>query len=349
MSTRLSILGVLGLILASSEGIHAQPISAIASAPPETQALADDAILGSLRAELGRDHHIVATGISSSVTLGVAQLGGTVQLQLWRTRAERIARAVRGVRAVVNRIQVVPVLRGDREVERDVRAALGVTASLQQMPIRASVSNGVVELNGQITSWEEQELAERVACSVPGVRFCQNQLVTRRMVRSDAVLARDIRSAYDWDPLIEQDPIRIDVSNNRVILNGKVGSLAEASRAVRLAWVKDVIAVDGTKLQVTSPHPDPNVRARWPSESEMVTTAAELSRYWPDVPLANVSIAVLNGTATLRGTVETPRQSDAAAALVRALVGVVRVDNHLRGPWWRAPSAAAPPRRRRPR
>jgi osmotically-inducible protein OsmY len=296
--------------------------------------------------KLRRDHHLTANGISSAVTSGIVELSGTVPLRRWRERAERVARAVRGVRAVVNRIRVYPVRRPDREVERDIRAALRATAALKPMPIRASVSDGVVELDGWITSWEEQQLAERVASSIPGVRFCQNQLVAGNIVRSDAILAGDIRSRYDWDPLIEHDPLRVDVRDARVVLSGTAGSRAEASRAAALAWVKGIAAVDSAKLQIASPPPDGDVRDRWPTDSEMSATAAELARYWPNVPTANLTVAVLDGAVTLRGNVQTLPESLAASDLARALVGVVKVDNQLRGPWWRAPSTATPPRRR---
>jgi osmotically-inducible protein OsmY len=347
MFSTLQRLGTLAFILASSSGIRAEPAAPVSPSPSQAARLADDAIRASLLAKLGRDHHLAASSISSGVTSGIVELGGTVTVRLWRERAERIARAVRGVRAVVNRIRVDWVRRPDREVERDIRAALRATAALRPMPIRASVSDGVVELDGWITSWEEQQLAERVASSIPGVRFCQNQLVAGNIVRSDAILAGDIRSRFDWEPLIEHDPIRVDVSDAHVVLSGKVGSRAEAAQAAALAWVKGVVGVDAARLQPTLPRPDGDVRERWPTDSEMSATVTELLRYWPNVPTANMSIAVLDGAVTLRGTVQTLSESQAATDLARALVGVARVDNQLRGPWWRAPSNAAPPRRRR--
>lgn len=348
MFSKLRHLGALGLVLASAGGIRAEPAAGPPSESPATRP-ADDAIRASVLAKLRRDHHLVASGVSSSVTAGIVELGGTVPLHRWRERAERVSRAVRGVRAVVNRIRVAPLRRPDREVERDVRAALRATAALRPMPIRASVSDGVVELDGWITSWEEQQLAERVASSIPGVRFCQNQLVAGNLVRSDAILAGDIRSRYDWEPLIEDDPIRVDVSDAHVVLSGKVGSRAEASQAAGLAWVKGVTRVDSAQLQLTLPPPDGDVRERWPTDSEMAASVTELGRYWPNVPIANLSVAVLDGAVTLRGTVQTLSESLAATDLARALVGVARVDNQLRGPWWRAPATAAPPRRRRSR
>lgn len=345
MSRPLAHLLTLALVLVAHLARGAEPV-----APPLAKASADDErIRVSVVRELARDPHLVATGISCAVDSGIVELSGAVPVPRWRERAERVARVVLGVRAVANRLRVVSVLRPDRELEKAVRSAVRATAALRQLPIQATVSDGIVELRGWITSWEEQQLAEKVVSGVPGVRYCQNQLAASgRIARSEAVLAADIRSRFDWDPLLLHDPIRVDVRGTRVSLSGGVGSAAEARRASSLAWVKGVTAVDASKLQLVSPRPDDNLRAQWPSDAEMTATATELARFWPNVVMSNVSVTVLDATATLRGTVQTQRESLAVAEMARAVVGVVRVDNQLRGPWWREPTPPAPAPRRRP-
>jgi osmotically-inducible protein OsmY len=309
----------------------------------------DDEVRASLIKELRSDTHLDAKTISVNVSSGVAELTGSVTLFRWKERADRVARVVRGVRAVVNRIRVVVVHRADPDITTDVVAALHGTAALAGMPIRITVSDGVVELDGSITSWDEQQLAERVAGGVPGVRFCQNQLVASDIARTDAVLAADIRSLFDWEPLIAHDPIHVAVSSARVSLSGIVGSRAEALRAARLARVKGVVSVDGRNLDVTSQRPDADVRDRWPSDREMSMVVPDLARYWPSVSTSSLSIAILDGTATLRGNVRSLAESRAAAEMVRSIVGVVKVDNQIGGPWRHdaAPVPVSPRRRRR--
>lgn len=311
----------------------------------------DDETRVAIAEELARDHHLVASGITSSVVSGIVELGGSTAVWPWKERAERVCRVVRGVRAVVNRIRVTPVRRADPETAKDVRRALRATAGLAAMRIGVRVSEGVVELTGGITSFEEQQLAERVAVSVPGVRFCQNQLsADARIARTPAVLVGDVRSRLEWDPLVQHDPIRVEVNGTRVLLSGTVGSSGEAKRAFNAAWAKDVTAVDITALKIDhSRRPDANVRARWPSDSEISGTIPELARRWPNSPIARLSITVLDGVVTLRGTVSTFNESVAAAEVVRAVVGVVRVDNQVRGPWWKEPVSRPAPVRRRPK
>jgi osmotically-inducible protein OsmY len=295
--------------------------------------------------ELQRDPHLVAAGMTVQVRSGIVELGGTTTTSLSRGRAERIARVVRDVRAVVNHVRITEVRRRDADVARDVSRALRATAALAPMPISVKVSGGVVELVGRITSWEEQQLAERVASGVPGARFCQNQLSAGfDVARSEAVLAGDVRSRLAWDPLTEHDPIQVAVYGTRVVLTGTTGSNAEAQRATTLGWVKGATAVDAAGITVdTSTRPDPNVRLRWPSDEQITVTIQELAHYWPDVPMPSVTVAVLDGVVTLRGNVAALGESAAAEAMARSAVGVVKVDNQLRGPWWRAPVSLPTP------
>jgi osmotically-inducible protein OsmY len=250
---------------------------------------------------------------------------------------------------VVSRVRVVPVRRRDTDVAADVGRALRGTVALARLPLQASVRDGVVELRGTITSWDEQQLAERVVTGVPGVRFCQNQLSARPpLARTDAIVAGDVRSRLDFDPLVEHDSLEVDVHHGRVSLSGKVGSQAEARRAASSAWVKGVIAVDTDRLVTdVSSRPDVYVRASWPDDNEISAVISELAQYWPSVPIASLSINVLDGTVTLRGSVPTLSDSVAAQRMAMGAVGVVRIDNQLRGPWRKEPASTPPPPRPR--
>jgi len=341
-------LGVVSTVLGVAAGIRAEPaLPAAATKPSASTAYPDDQVRTSLIKELQNDTHLDATAIVVTDSSGIAELTGSVPLLRWKERADRVARVVRGVRAVVNRIRIVPVHRADRDIARDVGAALHATPALARMPIRVSVSDGVVELDGWITSWDEQQLAERVARGVVGVRFCQNQLVAGDMARTDAVLAADISSSFDWEPLIAHDPIHIEVSSGRVSLSGKVGSGAEVLRAVHLARVKGVESVDARMLAIASPRPDADVREGWPTDSEIAAVVPDLARYWPSVSIASINIAILDGNATLRGSARSLAESRATAEMARSMVGVVTVDNELTGPWRHDQSSVRPSPRRR--
>jgi osmotically-inducible protein OsmY len=295
--------------------------------------------------ELGADRQFRASGIEVTAENGIVVLTGNVPLSSWKERAARVAGVVHGVRAVVNRIQVVPISRPDHLVADEVRKALRRTAALAKMPIAVQVRDGVIELTGAISSWEQQQLAERVARHVPGVRFCLNQLTFRGSIRrTSALVAGDVQSRLDWDPLVQHDPIRVSVRGGRVFLTGTTGSWAERRRAIALAWVKGVTAVDAKALVVDADNrPAPNVRVRFPTDSEISATIQDLAGYWPSVPISALTITVVAGVVTARGNVATFGEKRAVERLVRSAVGVVDVRSELRGPWWRPPPSPPPP------
>ena len=294
--------------------------------------------------QLTTDRELDASSISVEVKEGIVELKGTVPVGPWRERAARIAGLVKGVRGVVNRIRVEPVRRSDDAIAQEVRRALQSTAALSSMPIQAQAQAGVVELTGVITSWEEQQLAERVARSVPGVRFCQNQLTTRRTVRRTAAnLAGDVRSRLHWDPRLQKANIQVSVQGTRVELRGTVSSATRRRRAVRAAWVKDVSAVEAAELVVSPGQaPGDHFRDTWPADAEVLATIAALSPYWPWVPFSALSMSALGGVVTLRGNVASFAEKRAAEEMVRSAVGVVELRSELRGPWWRAPAPPPP-------
>lgn len=322
--------------------ITTQPATvAAATATPSTTSV-QQAVSQTLR----RDRHIIAAGIEVAVSNGIVELSGRVPVAPWRERASRVAGAVRGVRAVVNRIRIEPVRRPDHLVARDAGAAVRDTAALAMMPITVRVDDGVIVLSGFITTWEEQQLAERVVSGVPGVRFCQNQLTSTRAIRrTSGIIAADIQSRLDWDPLVQAARIKVSARGGRVLLAGTAGSPAERRRAIAHAWVKGVRAVDSKALDVdTVDRSDHNVRDRFPTDLEIATAIQDLAAYWPPVAGSAVSTSVTAGVVTLRGTVQTLAEKRSLEGMAGSAIGVREVKSELRGPWWAPPAAPSPPR-----
>jgi osmotically-inducible protein OsmY len=301
--------------------------------------------------KLHRDPRLRAAGLSIAERNGIVELGGTVPVSSWRVRAARIASVVRDVRGVVNRISVVAVSRADEVVAEEVRRSLRATAALAKLGITVRVRDGVVELTGVIGTWEQQQLAERATLTVPGVRFCQNQLTSSKSTtRAAAVIAADIRSRLNWDPFVERAPIELVVNHGRVALKGTVGGAAERRRVIAHAWVKGVVAVDAKDVRIDVVNrPDPDVRLRFPTDAEISSALHDLRPSWPSLSGSNLTMSVLAGVVTLRGTVQTLAEKRAAEDLVRSAVGVAAVHSELRGPWWRPPVAAPPQRTKRPK
>lgn len=108
-------------------------------------------------------------GIEASVTQGHVVLDGWVTMPFKKDDIERRVRAVAGVNAVDNRIQVLPVSQFDDELRfRIARAIYGHSAfwnyaAMANPPIHIVVNGGRVTLQGVVQSNVERQLARSLA------------------------------------------------------------------------------------------------------------------------------------------------------------------------------------------
>ena len=100
------------------------------------------------------DSAVAMQGVTVDVAKGVATLSGTVADEGAKASAEASARAVKGVKSVVNNIIVTPppppvVISPDETLKMAVDSALKAFAGLT-----ASVADGVVTLTGEVKKAE---------------------------------------------------------------------------------------------------------------------------------------------------------------------------------------------------
>ncbi len=292
-------------------------------------------IADSVEDELIFDAAVPSHKIDISVTEGVATLTGTVDNAMARQRATRIAETVKGVRSVVNRIQVEPALdRSDPAIRRDVESALLTDPATESYEVNTAVDDGEVTLTGTVQSWTEKQLAGKVAQGVKGVTGVENDItVTYASQRPDAEIEPEVEKALRWDVLVDDALINVDVNEGKVKLSGTVGSAAEKRRANYNAWVAGVTSVDDSGLKV----------ARWARDEDLrkdkyaAKTADQIKDalktgllYDPRVLSFNVTPDVAGSTVTLRGTVDNLKAKRAAEQVARNTVGVNYVTNRLK-------------------
>jgi len=113
---------------------------------------------------------------------GVVTLFGIVSSQDAKGAAEADGLKVRGVKSVVNELQVVPsaeqqaVHASDDELQRTVRKALD---EHEFRDVGLEVRNGIARLTGTVPTGARNLEAAVVARSVPGVRAVQDDLRLR--------------------------------------------------------------------------------------------------------------------------------------------------------------------------
>jgi len=125
-----------------------------------------------------RMHHEIPDSVQAVVHHGHLTLTGIVDWHYQRLQAEKAVRYIRGVRHVLDHIEVRPRAAGV-DLRHRITQALHRNASLDAQQIQVTVSGGgsVVHLQGTASSWQQRQAAERAAFDAPGVTTVDNQIV----------------------------------------------------------------------------------------------------------------------------------------------------------------------------
>ncbi|MFO8013242.1 MAG: BON domain-containing protein [Phycisphaerae bacterium] len=318
-------------------------LAAMAAALTSTTALAanaerratDTAVAAAVTDELLYDPAVPLNRIDVDVRQGVVTLKGEVDNVLAKDRAARIAETVKGVRAVINRIEVEPsTQRSDEAIESDIENALVTDPAAESFEVSVAVQDGTAVLSGTVESFQERHLAAQVAKGVRGVEKIGNQIdVDYKTDRGDGDIEADIQRALHWDTLVDDALIEVDVNNGKVTLTGTVGSAAEKTQAAAEAWVAGVKEVDASGLKVAKWARDEDLRKDKyePRSDEAIRDAVtDAFVYDPRLVPFEITPEVRHGVVTLRGTVSNLKAKRAAAEVARRTVGVVRVKNRLK-------------------
>jgi len=266
---------------------------------------------------------------------GIVTLSGTVDNLLAKERAGRIAKTVRGVRAVVNNLEVAPtVRRSDQQIRNDVREAILQDPATESYEVGVTVVDGEVRLSGAVDSYQEKKLVEKVAIGVRGVTAVKNDIeVIYQADRPDPEIRTEIQQRLKWDTLVDHVLIDVEVVDGVVSLSGTVGSAAEKRRARFDAWVAGVTSVNISGLEVKRWARDPDLRKdkyAEKSDAEIRQAVNDALLYDPRVFSFKVDPVVSDGVVTLRGEVDNLKAKRAAARDARNTVGVERVVNRLK-------------------
>lgn len=294
----------------------------------------DQEIIFAIETELLVDEQVSAHLIDVNCIDGIATLSGRVNNILSKERAERLTGTVKGVRSVVNQIEVRPVEKTDPELKQDIQRSLLQDPATDSYEIQSSVENGEVTLQGNVHSYQEKELAEQVVKSVAGVRAVKNLIaVDYRSESSDFEIKEDVESRLRNDMWIDEALIDVKVNNGRVILSGTVGSGREKRRAISDAWVMGTNAVKAEALKVQWWADDDiqkEVTPMPPKDEEINKAIEDAFFYDPRVSSFNINIGVENGQVLLSGVVDNLQAKKAAANDAKNTLGVWDVRNHIR-------------------
>jgi osmotically-inducible protein OsmY len=309
-------------------------ITLLAAGVPARE-VSDSEVTSAIESELLFDDAVAANRVDLKTREGIVTLSGNVKNILAKERAEELAGAIVGVRAVINQINVLPPLdRSDEDVAADIELALMNDPAVRAYEVTSTVRDGVVTLTGTVDSYAKKELSETVVKGVQGVVDVNNKInVVYEADREDYQIKAEVEARLKNDIRVDDYLITVDVNKGTVKLAGKVGSLLEKNRARQMAWVAGVRSVDLDELKVT-----------WRVRDEMRRKALTVSRsdqeieqavkdaffYDPRLYSFHPSVEVRNGIVMLSGHVPDARAKRAAEQDARNTAGVRRVRNNLK-------------------
>lgn len=296
-------------------------------------AVDDAAIKLELRRQLIENDMISSHLIDIEVNNGVVTLSGTVDHLLARDLAEETAASMKGVQKIENRLIARPVIRNDGDIQDDVIDALAVDPATESYEITVSVDRGVVDLDGQVESLAESNIATKVAKSVKGVVGVVNDIsVDFDSSRSAEEIKAEIVRSLELNPTLKEGQIDVKVEGATVTLSGTVGSLTEKREATLEAWTAGVRKVNNNALIIDWEE----IANLIESEPDAFKTDAEIKEdvkdallFDPEVLSTRVNVDVENAVVTLTGTVDSYNAKRIAEQNAEKILGVRRVKNYL--------------------
>ncbi len=210
----------------------------------------------------------------------------------------------------------------DREIQQHVIEALGRDSGLDAARLGVSVADGVVTLQGTVTTLRQKWLAERAARRNGLVRGVANDIEVEsdeRRRRTDTVIAAAAATALEWESAVPDDAVKPTVRHGWVTLTGNVSwpyQKAAAERAVdHLNGVKGV----ANSIVVAPSANTADVKAE--IQAAFKRTA--------ELDARQIGVDARGGTVILTGRVRSAHERDEAEQAARAAAGVTRVDDRL--------------------
>jgi osmotically-inducible protein OsmY len=169
---------------------------------------------------------------------GIVTLTGVVDSYAKKLEAERAAKNVAGVKAVVEKIEIKFGNWGvidDNDIAKEVLNAFKWSWEIPNDTLKVKVENGLVTLEG-VLSWNYQkEDAKKMVSKLAGVKGVSN-CITLKTEEHDKIEKAEIERAFDRNWALDSRDITVSVTDNHVKLTGTVDSSYQKDEAARIAW-----------------------------------------------------------------------------------------------------------------
>jgi osmotically-inducible protein OsmY len=202
--------------------------------------MTDKEIQQAVLRELEWEPQVRSTEIGVSVKDGIVTLTGYVDSYSKKYFAERAAKRVYGVKAVVNDLEVkLPSSskRTDEDLARAAVRALKDRVSVPHDRIKVIVREGWITLEGAVEWSYQRAAAEKAVRHLRGLKGVINLITVKsRLSPSPAEIKAQIEDALRRSAELDAERIAVEVEGSKVFLRGRVRSWVERAEAELVAW-----------------------------------------------------------------------------------------------------------------
>ncbi len=297
--------------------------------------ITDNKIKAAVEADLLLDSMVSSHLLDVKVNDGIVTVSGDVGNILAADRAIKLAQSIKGVRSVIDKVEVFPVTRNDSEIRKDVIRALLKDPATDSYEINVQVDKGKVKLKGKVDSWTEKNLVEKAVKGVIGVRGISNDITVKLgKTRPDNEIKSEIEKSMEYDPFLTEETVHVEVNNGNVILTGTVGSANVKSMMTTKAYIAGVKSVDND-LDIEWWAKDRLKRkeksvAVIKSDKKLENAIKDSLIYDPRVNKFKIDVGVHHGVATLTGKVDNLMAKRSAYKDASNTIGIWRVKNQIK-------------------
>jgi osmotically-inducible protein OsmY len=222
-----------------------------------TATMTDSELQRDVLNELKFEPSVNAAHVGVSVKDGVITLTGHVASYAEKYAAEKAAKRVHGVKAVADELDVkLPdnTQRTDEDIAAEAVNELKSNSWVPAENIKVAVSKGWVRLEGEVEWHYQKEAAENSVRYLRGVKGVSNLITVKPRV-SPADLKTKIQDAFLRSAEMDARRVHVEVEDGKIILRGKVYSLAEKLEAERAAWAAPGVSEVDNQIVVVERKP----------------------------------------------------------------------------------------------
>ncbi len=202
--------------------------------------------------ELVWEPAVDAAHIGVAAKDGIVTLTGHVTNYAEKLAAERAAKRVKGVRAIVEELEVKlssAESRSDEDIAASALSLLRWHVGLPADQIQLKVENGHVTLSGEVSWQYQRNMAEEDVRKIRGVRSVISTILVKPSIQPFEV-KRKIDDALRRNAELEASHISVAADGGTVTLSGHVHTWHERELAEQAAWSAPGVTAVADHLRV---------------------------------------------------------------------------------------------------